>query len=207
MKSVLMDLSGVFADEGWDSVLASDPGNTILRLRDVEGTRGYCCPDAEDALMQAMASCPLDAIHWIDTGDYHYISALWLRKLEEPSALFLFDHHSDDQSPAFGGLLSCGSWMLEAKANPMVRDDAPSAYISIDLDWLSPAFARTDWDQGDATLQQLFDSLDEILSSHRLAGVDICGGLCLRDGAHASDFAVNLRTRRALLDYFAGRDL
>ena len=203
MKSVLMDLSGVFADEGWDTELATDPGNIILRPGDIGGTRGYCDPEAEAALAAAIAPCPLRAVHWIDTGDYHYLSALWLRKLEEPASLFLFDHHSDDQPPAFGDFLSCGSWMLEARANPMVQDDAAAAYISIDLDWLSHDFARTDWDQGDATLPQLLSSLDSILATRRLAGVDICGGMCLRDGATAADLAVNLRTRRILLDYFA----
>jgi ferredoxin len=195
MKSVLMDLSGVFADEGWDSVLASDPGNTILRLRDVEGTRGYCCPDAEDALMQAMASCPLDAIHWIDTGDYHYISALWLRKLEEPSALFLFDHHSDDQPPAIAGLRSCGSWRLdimeenkslrssllirsredlEKLMNEGVAGDLP-IYISVDKDILSEKVLHTNWDQGDLSEAELSDALSMLMDTGRVTALDICG--------------------------------
>lgn len=205
MKSVLVDMSGVFADEGWDSELAKDPGNTILRLQGLRGTRGYCDADAQAAIEAAIAPCPLRAVHWIDTGDYHYLSALWLRKLQEPARLFLIDHHPDDQPPAFGDILTCGSWVLEARRNPLVRDDSPAAYISIDLDWLSPDHARTDWDQGDGTLQELLSALDNILQNHTLAGVDICGGWCIRDGARAEDLAINLRTRRALLDYFAAK--
>lgn len=205
MKSVLMDLSGVFSDEGWDAVIASGKNNAILRLRALEGTRGYCDPKAEKFLCEAIADFPVRAVHWIDTGNYHYLSALWLRKLHEPAALFLFDHHPDDRPPAFGNLLSCGSWVIEARANPMVREDAKSAYLSIDLDFLSPEYARTDWDQGTASLPRLLESIDLILDERRLAGVDICGGRRIRDGATAEDLAVNRRTRSVLLQYFSDK--
>ena len=124
MNSLLMNFSGVFADEGWDAVIASQPGSSTLDLSGIEGARRYCDTDAQTAITQAIAPHPLKAVHWIDTGDYHYLTALWLRRLTDPVDLLLLDNHPDDQAPAFGGdngLLSCGSWMLEARANPLVR--------------------------------------------------------------------------------------
>lgn len=194
-----MHMSSLFSDENW-----SPEGAVVLDFRDLAGTACYCSPEAERSIRQAIAHQPLNAVHWIDSGDYHYLSALWLRRLQEPARLFLFDNHPDDQQGAFGpGMLSCGSWVAEVRSNnPMVRDDAPMAYISIDLDYLSPDYARTDWDQGEASLQQLLDRLEDIRSLYGITGVDICGGITLSQGGRAEDFAVNRRTRQALQDYF-----
>jgi hypothetical protein len=39
-----------------------------------------------------------------------------------PFTLVLVDNHPDDQEPAFGGVLSCGSWVREMKEkNPMLE--------------------------------------------------------------------------------------
>ena len=50
-------------------------------------------------------------MHFIDSGNYHYMSRIWLEKLETPFRLVAFDNHTDMQLPAFGGLLSCGGWI------------------------------------------------------------------------------------------------
>ncbi len=85
----------------------------VLDCRDIEGTNCYCSDDALEELRRRLAKVPLDTIHWIDTGDYHYLTALFLERIGEPFDLVLFDNHPDDQAPAFGdsGLLSCGSWV------------------------------------------------------------------------------------------------
>ena len=190
MNCVLMHMSSLFSDENWHP-----EGATEVDFRQLEGTACYCDPEAEALLQEAVAKLPLNALHWIDSGDYHYLSALWLRRLERPARLFLFDNHPDDQPGAFGaGLLSCGSWVDEVRrSNPLV---------SIDLDYLSPEYARTDWDQGKASLPDLLDKLDAIRSTYGIAGVDICGGITLAQGGRAEDFAVNRATRQALQDYF-----
>ncbi len=51
------------------------------------------------------------SIHFIDSGNYHYMSALMLSYIRQPLTLVLFDHHPDTQSPAFGDILSCGGWV------------------------------------------------------------------------------------------------
>ena len=42
------------------------------------------------------------------------MSRIRAAKITEPFRLLVFDHHTDMQLPAFGGLLSCGGWIASA---------------------------------------------------------------------------------------------
>lgn len=193
-------MSSMFSDEEW-----SPEGAAHLDFQKLEGTNCYLDPDSEKTIIQAFGSFPLGEIHWIDGGDFHYLSYLWLQKLTRPAALLLFDHHPDDQPPAFGPeILSCGGWVARARNdNPLLDDAAEDVYLSIDLDYLSTDYARTNWDQGDASLEQLLAGMDAALEGRTLVGVDICGGITVAQGGLAEDFSVNRKTRNALLEYFA----
>lgn len=201
--NIFINISGVYDDEAW----APKDARTI-DLRDLEGCCCYCDPEAEAAIRQAIAPFPAEGVHWIDTGDYHYISKLWLEKISEPFVLALFDNHPDDQETAFGDLLSCGSWVKAARESlPMMKADYLNTgnipgdlpvYISIDIDVMPRKFARTDWDQGDMDLSTLTAALDHIAGNHRILGADVCGGLVSAKGALAEDLAVNSRTRELL---------
>lgn len=188
----------------------------------LEGTNCYCSEDSARAIRRHIADLPLHAVHDIGTGDYHYISLFWLERIGEPFQLVLFDHHPDDQPGAFDGdLLSCGSWVREARRLPMLRadrwirdaEDFPAlaelpdlpVYLSIDLDVLSEEYARTDWDQGRMTLEELEGALRGIIASRRIIGVDLCGGNTPEKGASPDDLALNAVTGEALSDLF--RDL
>ena len=202
LKQTVCSFSGVYSDEGW----SPDGDAILLDFSEIQSTSCYLDDSARAQLENAIAPCPCRSIHWIDTGDYHYMSALWLQKLASPACMVLFDNHPDDQAPAFGSdVLSCGSWMLEARANPLVRDDAPEVYLSIDLDVLCRDDARTNWDQGEMRLPELLQRIDAVLAGKRLAGADICGGLTIAQGAIPEDLAVNSRTRRALERYLTGQ--
>ena len=87
-----------------------------------------------------------------------------------------------------------------------MREDAADAYISIDLDLLSRDYARTNWDQGETTLEDLLGRLDGIAHRYRIAGADICGGITKAQGGTPEDFAVNRSTRQALFEYFSRLD-
>ena len=50
-------------------------------------------------------------VHFIDSGDYHYLTEFWTDKLTQPFNLVLFDHHTDMQPAQIEGLLSCGNWV------------------------------------------------------------------------------------------------
>ncbi len=187
-----------------------------------EGTNCYCSADSADRIRQELAGLPLHAFHYIGTGDYHYQTLFWLERVEEPFSLVLFDHHPDDQEGAFGDdLLSCGGWVARARRLPglqadvWIRDaaDFPAldalpplpVYLSLDLDVLSEQFARTDWDQGAMTLEEMQTALRALAASRRILGVDLCGGNTPEKGASPEDLALNASTGEALYGIF--RDL
>ena len=201
--NIFINISGVYEDEAWA------PEDAVsINLRGLDGCCCYCDADAEEAIRAALAHYPPAGLHWIDTGDYHYISKLWMEKIEEPFALALFDNHPDDQPGAFGSILSCGGWVRAAREGlPMLKADylntadipgSLPVYLSIDLDVMPPQFARTDWSQGNMALDELQSALGRIAGGHRIIGADICGGLTVAQGATAEDLAVNVRTRKVL---------
>lgn len=199
MKSLLVHMSSLFSDEEW-----SPSGALQLDLTGLGGTTCYCDAEAEAAIKTAFKSLPLNALHWIDGGDYHYLTDIWMRFLREPAQLVLIDHHPDDQDPLFGGeILSCGGWVAHSRQhNPLLVEESDRVYLSIDLDWLSPEYARTNWDQGTASLQELLVAIDDALAGKQLVGVDICGGITAAQGGTAEDFAINRWTRNILQEYF-----
>ena len=202
--STILHFSALYAEEGW-----LPNGSFALDFTDIEGTNCYCSPTAARELRSRLRTLPQGGLCWIDTGDYHYVSLLRTEQIGEPFALVLLDNHPDDQPSALGeGLLSCGGWVKTARESlPMMKKDylntaeIPSGlpvFLSIDLDWLSRDYARTDWDQGSATLPQLLETVTRIRAEHRILGIDVCGGITAAKGATAEDRLVNARTRAVL---------
>lgn len=187
----------------------------------IEGSCCYCSEEAGNEIRTLISPLPLKAVHYIGTGDFHYQTLFWLERLREPFSLLLIDNHPDDQPGAFGdALLSCGSWVREARKLPMLQNfswlrrasdysassltDAFPLYISVDLDVLSPEFARTDWDQGDMSLTELNGILSDVAARFSrgdegkgIMGVDICGGISEEKGGREADMELN---RATLLD-------
>ena len=89
-------------------------GEPLIDCSDIEGTVCYCDGDAESEILRRISSRPLEGLHWIDSGDYHHVSALWMSRVQVPFGLLLLDNHPDMQEPAFGGILSCGGWVRTA---------------------------------------------------------------------------------------------
>lgn len=81
-------------------------------MENVPGTTGYCDDQAAAVIRRRIKDCSAEALHFIDNGNYHYLSYFWLEKLKQPVDLLVFDHHSDMLRPVFGELMSCGSWLL-----------------------------------------------------------------------------------------------
>lgn len=80
-------------------------------LSDLSGCNCYCDAEASDRIRKEIQAFTGNGIHFIDSGNYHYMTRLWLEKLQVPFRLLVFDNHTDMQPPAFGGLLSCGGWI------------------------------------------------------------------------------------------------
>lgn len=104
-----MNFSGIYRREQFhgEEIFWVDAG-------DISGTNCYCDGEAFDTLLERIAEFPVGGIHFIDSGNYHYMSRIWLSKTEEPLSLLVFDNHTDMQLPAFGGILSCGGWIAAA---------------------------------------------------------------------------------------------
>lgn len=110
MKITLMDFSGIYETEDFWKKEEIQRKN----FQDISGTNCYCDQDAMAEIRSRMEGLPLEGIHFIDSGNYHYISRIWLEKIQQPFRLLVFDNHTDMQPPAFGGLLSCGGWIRSA---------------------------------------------------------------------------------------------
>ena len=93
---------------------------TWLDMSDIEGTNCYLDDSARSRIERRL--CEVGAfeepdIHFIDSGNYHYMSLMFLNELDrknEEFNLLVFDNHPDMKPAAFGGITSCGGWILEA---------------------------------------------------------------------------------------------
>ncbi len=53
-------------------------------------------------------------ITFLGKGDYHYITYLFLKKIDKPFTLIVFDNHLDSKPLFNGEFISCGSWINHA---------------------------------------------------------------------------------------------
>jgi hypothetical protein len=193
MRPVFFDFTSVYEKQEM-----SEHGD-VIDMKDLDGTRMYVDDAAEEEIRHRIAaantaelssvSCPL---RFLDNGNYHYMTRILASLITEPFDLITFDHHTDDQPPAFEGAKSCGSWRLDiTKENKYLRqslliqryDDYDTVYtlselplyISIDKDILSTDVLHTNWDQGDMSREQLFDLLQRLKDTRKILAVDVCG--------------------------------
>lgn len=104
------------------------PGAAREDFRSLEGTSCYLDPEAERVIAERIGRHPPGGVHFIDGGDYHYMTNLFLRRVGEPFHLLVLDNHPDMQEPLFappstpGGILSCGGWLRDSlRGNPNLR--------------------------------------------------------------------------------------
>ena len=68
-------------------------------------------------------------------------------------------------------------------------------YVSLDKDVMDRAWARTDWSQGNHTLEEVKGWLGMLLDGRmELAALDICGELSPGKGATPEDLRINRET-------------
>ena len=119
--AVILNLSGIYKEEKF---WLQGNGNSErceqiseiswVDAQDISGTNCYCDEEAAAEINRRTENVPVAGIHFIDSGNYHYITRLWIGRIREPFRLLVFDNHTDMQLPAFGGLLSCGGWIAAA---------------------------------------------------------------------------------------------
>ena len=125
--TLICDFSGAYAAQGFlPWVEENGSGVEVLSFKELEGTSCYCDPEAAPAIGK-MLPAALPGLRWIDSGDYHYMTHLLALRETEPFHLLLLDNHPDNQEPAFGGVLSCGSWVKAMREeNPLLRTGVPT---------------------------------------------------------------------------------
>ncbi len=111
MSVTVMSFSGVYKEQEFYQSKRIDKR---VEAEQVEETNCYCTEEAEEKIKKLIESYSEKGIHFLDSGNYHYVTKFWMEKLTKPFALVLFDQHTDMQEAAFFGLLSCGSWVREA---------------------------------------------------------------------------------------------
>ncbi len=82
-----------------------------IECDDIAGTDCFCDATAAEMLKKRIAPYSVEGIHFLDSGNYHYISKFWTDKIHNPFVLIVFDHHPDMQPSFFSNLLSCGCWV------------------------------------------------------------------------------------------------
>ena len=117
-RVIIMNFTNVYK---WER-FSHDRNYIWLDCTHLEGTECYCDRESAEALKQLMADYPAEAIHFIDSGNYHYLTKFWTDKLQKPFSLVVFDHHPDMQPPLFEGVISCGGWVKDVMdTNPYLR--------------------------------------------------------------------------------------
>lgn len=106
-----MNFSGIYKEQQFWQTGEIQRNIFWVEVQELPGSNCYCDGDAMETLRQKLEEFDADGIHFIDSGNYHYMSRIWLKKLNTPFRLVVFDNHTDMQPPAFGGLLSCGGWV------------------------------------------------------------------------------------------------
>lgn len=173
-------------------------------LTSLSGCTMYVDEEAERQLRERISSFDINGIHFLDNGNYHYVTRFFLERLVSPFSLLVFDNHTDDQEPAFAGIRSCGSWIRDAKEDMgellkgvrliqgekkitgELKEGLP-VYVSIDLDVLSEEELKVNWDQGDMSLDTLIRMIKKETEDRTILGVDICGGCLPEETAFLSD--------------------
>lgn len=215
-KTVIMDFSGVYKEENF----YQGKDAQWLDFTKMTGVNCYCTEEAEEEIKERIKKLDASGVHFLDSGNYHYLSKFWTEKIERPFSLVVFDNHTDMQEASFWGLLSCGSWVRECilsnkcvkevcvigppqkafseceeeileKVIPISKEDMKQeksqwyeflkrnkdipVYLSLDKDILSLEEARTNWDQGDVSFEEIKEWIYELFSKCFVLGADVCG--------------------------------
>ncbi len=114
MSITICNFSNVYGNQPYLEGLRLSGKASWLDLSGISGTDCYCDDEAVAAIKAGLNKAGVvdaQGIHFIDNGNFHYMSKLWTDMIQEPFTLVVFDHHPDMQEPRFGDILSCGGWV------------------------------------------------------------------------------------------------
>ncbi len=116
---IIMDMSGAYKTQNFYKIVENTDAKISQSIHwvdccDVQGTNCYCQEEAKEEIGHRLSAFGPEGIHFIDSGNYHYLTLQWISKIQEDFILIHFDNHPDLQAPSFGEITSCGGWLLEA---------------------------------------------------------------------------------------------
>lgn len=109
-KIVIMNFSNVYTEE----TFYKNEHIEWIDCTDIKGSDCFCDKEASATICRKIQHLQPQGIHFIDSGNYHYISKFFTDKIQEDFILVVFDHHPDMQPSLFNELLTCGSWVKAA---------------------------------------------------------------------------------------------
>lgn len=113
LKTTVMNFSGIYEHENFYKYSNAN----WIDLSSINGKTCICDNYAIKKIKSKIKNIPFNGLHYIDSGNYHYTTSLWISKIKEPFVLVVFDYHSDTQESQFKGMLTCGSWILRTLEN------------------------------------------------------------------------------------------
>lgn len=92
-----------------------------VNLTDLQNV-SRCCEWASFQVISRRLAGARHHVTFIGSGNYHYVTLIFLRRVQVPFTLVLFDNHTDMFVPARDGLITCGSWVSHAlKTLPLLQ--------------------------------------------------------------------------------------
>lgn len=109
MQNLILDFSHIYPEDA----RKENKDFKRIDMSDISGTDMYCSQEAEKEIKKRLEPFGPEGIHFLDSGNYHYVTKFFGQKINVPFSLVLFDHHSDMQQPMIHQLTGCGSWAGE----------------------------------------------------------------------------------------------
>ena len=105
-ENLILDFTHVYCDE----YIRDIDRFRYIDCSDIEETDMYCSKEAYKRIWERIKPYGIQGIHYIDSGNYHYITKIITDHIKEPFGLIMYDHHTDMQIPMVPGMMSCGDW-------------------------------------------------------------------------------------------------
>ena len=128
-RDLLLDFTHSYSMD-W---VGAHPELQYIDCSGIGGTDMYCTPEAEEELQKILEKYPLRGIHFFDSGNYHYMSRLFTKRMDRPYQLVFFDNHTDMQPSMIPDLLSCGAWANRFSNTFSTTSEVPCAIVHIDI--------------------------------------------------------------------------
>ena len=115
---LILDFSHVYCDEN----IPKNIGIHWLDCSEIEECDLYCSRQAEEKIREKIKPYGIHGIHFLDSGNYHYVTEIMTSQIQKEFQLVVFDHHTDMQKPMIEHMTSCGDWAGKVlETNPWLQ--------------------------------------------------------------------------------------